>query len=80
MLNANQVSHMQSIISTKVNRGVALVQLREKVSRIIDESNKLQEYSVDIAEDKVSSWLTDLNSAIAAMQGEATAVASPALL
>ena len=76
MLKANQVSHMQSIISTKINRGVALVQLREKVSRIIDESNKLQEYSVDIAEEKVSSWLTDLNSAIAAMQSEATSVAS----
>jgi hypothetical protein len=76
MLNASQISHMQSIISSKVNRGVALVKLREKVSRIIDESNKLQEYSVDIAEEKVSSWLTDLNSAIAAMQSEATSVAS----
>ena len=73
-LNSNQVGYLQSILAEKVNRGVALVKLRESVASANEKLAVLQSYNVDIDCPNVEAILSDVNSAVEAMQAEANSI------
>ena len=74
VLDQYKLARLNSGLRAKVNAGVQLVSLREKVSRILDEASRLAEYEIDVPDDKVTAWLEDVNSSVANMTSEASGI------
>ena len=74
VLDQNKLARLDSGLRAKVNAGVQLVSLREKVNRILDEAGRLAEYEIDVPDEKVSAWLEDVNVSVASMIAEASAI------
>ena len=74
VLDQYKLARLNSGLRAKVNAGVQLVSLREKVSRILDEASRLAEYEIDVPDDKVTAWLEEVNSSVTSMRSESIAI------
>jgi len=74
VLDQYKLARLNSSLRAKVNAGVQLVSLREKVSRILDEAGRLAEYEIDVPDDRITAWLEDVNTSVASMISEGAGI------
>ena len=73
-MNSDQVSNLSQVLNNKANELGNIYQLRDKVNFIVDEANKLRQYSIDITDEIVTGWVNDLNSAIEEIKNNASGI------
>lgn len=74
VLDQYKLARLNSSLRAKVNAGVQLVSLREKVNRILDEASRLAEYEIDVPDDRITAWLEDVNSSVTSMRSESIGI------
>ena len=74
VLDQYKLARLDSSLRAKVNAGVQLVSLREKVNRILDEASRLAEYEIDVPDEKITAWLEDVNTSVASMISEGAGI------
>tara|TARA_Y100000593_G_scaffold93907_1_gene190551 strand:+ start:13912 stop:14331 length:420 start_codon:yes stop_codon:yes gene_type:complete len=67
-----KIGYMRNLLEGKVNHGYEVSLLRTKISSIIGELEKLQEYDIDVPDEKLAAMFASVNDKITSMKEEAS--------
>ena len=67
-----KIGYMRNLLEGKVNHGYEVSLLRTKISSIIGELEKLQEYDIDVPDEKLAAMFASVNDKITSMKEESS--------
>ena len=67
-----KIGYMRNLLEGKVNHGYEVSLLRTKINSIIGELEKLQEYDIDVPDDKLAAMFASVNDKITSMKEESS--------
>ena len=67
-----KIGYMRNLLEGKVNHGYEVSLLRTRINSIIGELEKLQEYDIDVPDDKLAAMFASVNDKITSMKEESS--------